>query len=130
MSKSINSVALLGNVGRDPETKTLPSGTVASTFSLATSERYKDKDGEWQDVSEWHNIVSYGKVAEVIRDYVSKGSKLYIQGKLTTRSWEKDGQKHYRTEVVVSEIVLLDGKGEKKQTQAPQETVSDDDIPW
>jgi len=130
MSKSINSVALLGNVGRDPETKTLPSGTVASTFSLATSERYKDKDGEWKDVSEWHNIVSYGKVAEVIRDYVSKGSKLYIQGKLTTRSWEKDGQKHYRTEVVVSEIVLLDGKGEKKQTQAPQETVSDDDIPW
>jgi len=130
MSKSINSVALLGNVGRNPETKTLPSGTVASTFSLATTERYKDKDGEWQDVSEWHNIVSYGKVAEVIRDYVSKGSKLYLQGRLTTRSWEKDGQKHYRTEVVVNEIVLLDGKGEKKQTQAPQETVSDDDIPW
>lgn len=112
MSKSVNKVILLGNVGKDAEIKSLPSGAVVANFSLATTERYKDKSGEWQDRTEWHNLVAYQRTAEVIRDYTEKGSKVFIEGRLTTRSWDdKDsGKKVYRTEIVVSDISLLSGK--------------------
>ena len=114
MAKSVNKVILLGNVGKDPEFKMLPSGQGVANFSIATAERYKDKGGEWQERTEWHNLVAYARLAEIIRDYVKKGSKLYVEGRLTTRSWDdkESGKKVYRTEIVMSELSLLSGRGE------------------
>jgi single-strand DNA-binding protein len=110
MPKSINRVTLIGNCGKDPEVKFLASGSAVANFSLATSERFKDKSGEWQDKTEWHSLTAYGKTAEIIRDYVKKGTKLYVEGRLQTRSWDQDGQKRYKTEIIVGELVLLGGK--------------------
>jgi single-strand DNA-binding protein len=114
MAKSVNKVILLGNVGKDPEVKFLPSGSAVANFSIATTERFKDKGGEWQDKTEWHNLAAYGKLAEIIRDYVKKGAKLYVEGRLTTRSWDdkESGKKVYRTEIIVGDISLLSGRGE------------------
>jgi single-strand DNA-binding protein len=114
MAKSVNKVTLLGNLGKDPEIKFLPSGQAVANFSIATTDRYKDKAGEWQDRTEWHNIVAYARTAEIVRDYVKKGNKLYVEGRLTTRSWDdKDtGKKVYRTEIVVNDLVLIGGRGD------------------
>jgi single-strand DNA-binding protein len=114
MAKSVNKVILLGNVGKEPEFKVLPSGQGVANFSIATSERFKDKAGEWQDRTEWHNLVAYAKLAEIVRDYVKKGSKLYVEGRITTRSWDdkESGKKVYRTEIVMSDLSLLSGRGE------------------
>ncbi len=110
MSKSVNKVFLLGNVTRDPEIRDTQSGTIVANLSLATNDRQKDAQGEWKDVPEYHNLVAFKRTAEIIRDYVRKGSKLYIEGKLQTQSWEKDGVKHYRTVILVNDLGLLDGK--------------------
>ena len=114
MAKSVNKVILLGNVGKDPEIKVLPSGQPVANFSIATSERFKDQQGNWQDRTEWHNLVAFTRTAEIVRDYVKKGSKLYIEGKIQTRSWDdkESGQKRYRTEIIVNELVLLSGREE------------------
>ena len=113
MAKSVNKVILIGNLGKDPEVKYTPSGTPVAKFSLATNERYKDKSGEWQDRTEWHNIVAWQRLAEIVGEYVKKGQKLYIEGRIQTRSWEdKDGQKKYMTEIVANDLVLLSGRGE------------------
>lgn len=111
MSKTVNKVLLLGNVGKDPEIASTNGGTLVAKLSLATSERFKDKQGEWQERTEWHNLVAYARGAEILRDYVRKGSKLYVEGRLTTRSWEdkESGRKIYRTEIVVGDISLLPG---------------------
>jgi single-strand DNA-binding protein len=114
MAKSVNKVILVGNLGKDPEVKYTPSGVPVAKFSLATNERYKDKGGEWQDRTEWHNIVAWQRLAEIIGEYVKKGSKIYIEGRLQTSSWEdkQSGEKKYRTEIVASDLVLLGGRGE------------------
>jgi len=114
MAKSINKATLIGNVGKDPEVKFLPSGSAVANFTLATSERFKDKSGEFQERTEWHNLVAYQRLAEIVRDYVKKGSKLYIEGRIQTRSWDdkETQQKRYRTEIVVNDLVLLSGRGE------------------
>jgi single-strand DNA-binding protein len=114
MPKSVNKVILLGNVGKDPEVKFLPSGLPVANLTLATSDRFKDKAGEWQDRTEWHNLTAYQRTAEIIRDYVKKGSKLYVEGRIQTRSWDDQasGQKKYRTEIIVNDLVLLSGRGE------------------
>ena len=114
MAKSLNKATLIGNVGKDPEVKFLPSGSAVANFTLATSERFKDKSGEFQERTEWHNLVAYQRLAEIIRDYVKKGSKLYVEGRIQTRSWDdqQSGQKRYRTEIVVNDLVLLSGRGE------------------
>ena len=114
MAKSVNKATLIGNVGKDPEIKFLPSGQAVANLTLATSERFKDKSGEFQERTEWHNLVAYQRTAEIIRDYVKKGSKLYVEGRIQTRSWDdqQSGQKRYRTEIVVNELVLLSGRGE------------------
>src|ERR1700757_4758196 len=114
MPKSVNKVILIGNVGKDPEVKFLPSGSAVANFTLATSDRFKDKGGEWQDRTEWHNLTAYAKLAEIIRDYVKKGSKLYIEGKIQTRSWDDktSGEKKYRTEIIINDLSLLSGRGE------------------
>jgi len=114
MAKSVNKVILIGNLGKDPEVKFTPSGTAVAKFSLATNERYKDKSGEWQDRTEWHNIVAWQRLAEIVGEYVKKGNKLYIEGRLQTSSWDdkETGQKKYKTEIIANELVLLGGRGE------------------
>src|ERR1700728_69060 len=114
MAKSVNKVILLGNVGKDPEIRSTPGGTMVANFSLATSDRFQDAQGNWQDRTEWHNLVAFKRTAEIVRDYVKKGSKLYIEGKIQTRSWDdkESGQKRYRTEIIVNELVLLSGREE------------------
>jgi single-strand DNA-binding protein len=114
MAKSVNKVILVGNLGKDPEVKYTPSGVAVAKFSLATNERYKDKSGEWQDRTEWHNIVVWQKLAEIVGEYVKKGSKIYIEGRLQTSSWEdkQSGEKKYRTEIIAHDLVLLGGRGE------------------
>jgi single-strand DNA-binding protein len=108
MGKSVNKVILLGHAGKDPEVHILRSGTLVN-LSLATSERYKDNRGEWQERTEWHNLVGYQRIGEILRDYVRKGSRIFVEGELRTRSWEdqESGQRKFRTEVVVHEVSLL-----------------------
>jgi len=114
MAKSVNKVILLGNVGKDPEIRSTGGGTMVATFGLATSERYKDAQGNWQDRTEWHNVVAYARLAEIIRDYVKKGHKLFIEGRLNTRNWDdkETGKKVYRTEIIANDISLLSGRDE------------------
>jgi single-strand DNA-binding protein len=112
MARSVNKVTLLGNVGKDPEIRSTPGGTMVASLTLATSDRYQDAQGNWQDRTEWHNLKAFKRTAEIVRDYVKKGSKLYIEGKITTNSWDdkESGQKRYRTEILVNELVLLSGR--------------------
>ena len=114
MAKSVNKVILLGNVGKDPEIRSTPSGAIVANLTLATSDRAKDAQGNWQDRTEWHNLIAFNRTAEIIRDYVKKGSKLYIEGKIQTRSWDdkETGQKRYRTEIIVNDMSLLSGREE------------------
>jgi single-strand DNA-binding protein len=103
--KSINKTFLLGNVGKDPQVSSIPGG-IAANFSLATTDREKDPQGNWVDRTEWHNLVAYGRTAEIVRDYVTKGSQLFIQGKIQTKSWDdkQSGQKRQRTEIFVQDL--------------------------
>ena len=152
MAKSVNKVILLGNVGKDPEFRTTPNGAMVVNFSLATSDRFQDAQGNWQERTEWHNLVAFKRTAEIVRDYVKKGSKLYIEGKIQTRSWEdKDTKaKRYKTEIIVNDLSLLSGRDDgggaynrsssaahddQRQPAAPDEysqaaEISDDDIPF
>ena len=109
MPKSVNKVILVGNVGKNPEVKYSPSGTPVAKFSLATNERFKDRNDQWQDRTEWHHVVAWQRLAEIVGEFVAKGSKLYIEGKLQTSCWEdgQSGERKYRTEIVAREIVLL-----------------------
>ncbi len=111
MAKGVNKVLLLGNVGKDPEIRSTAGGMTIATFSLATADRQKDQQGTWQDKTEWHNLVAFGRTAEIVRDYVKKGTQLFIEGKIQTRSWDdkESGQKKYRTEILVNEMSLLGG---------------------
>jgi single-strand DNA-binding protein len=121
MAKSVNRAFLLGHVGKNPEVETTPGGTLAVHFSLATTDREKDRQGNWCDRTEWHNLVAYGRTAEIVRDYVSKGTQLFIQGKIQTRSWDdkESGQKRYWTEIFVQDLTLLGG-GRKENGDSAQ----------
>src|ERR1700712_2285862 len=112
MAKGVNKVFLLGNVGKDPEIRATASGMNVASFSLATAERAKDAQGNWADKTEWHNIVCFQRTAEVVRDYVKKGSQVLIEGKIQTRSWDDktSGEKKYKTEILCNELTLLGGK--------------------
>jgi single-strand DNA-binding protein len=115
MAKSVNKVILVGNLGKDPEVKFTPQGTAVAKITVATSNSYKDKQsGEWKETTEWHNVVLWQRTAEIAGEYLKKGSKVYIEGRLQTRSWDDktSGQKKYMTEVVANELVLLGGRGE------------------
>jgi single-strand DNA-binding protein len=110
-SRGINKVILIGNVGQDPETRYMPNGNAVTNLTLATSESWKDKNtGENQERTEWHRIVFYQRLAEIVAEYVKKGSKLYIEGRLQTRSWEQDGVKRYATEIIANEMQMLDSR--------------------
>jgi single-strand DNA-binding protein len=113
MAKGVNKVFLLGNVGKDPEIRTTAGGMTVATFSLATADRAKDAQGNWGDKTEWHNLVAFQRTAEIVRDYVKKGSQIFIEGKIQTRSWDdkETNVKKYRTEILVNELSLLGGRG-------------------
>jgi single-strand DNA-binding protein len=108
---SVNKVILIGNLGKDPEVKYTPSGMAVAHFSIATNERVKDKDGNWGDRTEWHNIVLFDRKAEVAGEYLKKGRTVYIEGSIRTNSWDdkETGQKKYRTEIIGNQMVLLGG---------------------
>ncbi len=112
MAKSVNKVILVGHLGRDPEVRYTPQGTAVATLNVATNERFKDKDGNWQDRTEWHRVVAWQRLAEIAGEYLKKGSQLYIEGRLQTRSWDdkSSGEKKYSTEVVANDLVLLGGR--------------------
>ena len=130
MARGVNKVILVGTCGQDPEVKYMPNGNAATNVSLATSEQWKDKQtGEKKEKTEWHRVCLFGKVAEIAGEYLRKGSQVYIEGKLQTREWEKDGVKRYTTEIVVDmqgTMQLLGGKPEGQQQaprqQAPQQS--------
>lgn len=111
-TKCVNKVVLVGNLGADPETRFTPSGTQVTTASLATDETWTDRKGETRRRTEWHRLVLWRRLAEIAGQYLKKGSKIYIEGRLSTRSWEDvQGHRHYVTEIVVSELKLVDGEG-------------------
>ena len=136
---SLNSVHLIGRVGRDPEVRYFQDGTAVGSFSLATSESWKGKDGQKQERTQWHKIQCFRKLAEIVGQYVKKGSLVYVEGKITYREWEKDGQKRVVTEIEAGEIQFLDSKpkGQTQDSYRPPETQrepppmpDDSDIPF
>ena len=133
---SLNKVTLIGRVGKDPEIKTSKAGKKLASFSLATSESWKDKQGQKQEKTEWHNIVVYNEgIAGVIEKYVHKGSQIYIEGALQTRKWQdKDGKDRYTTEVVLQgfngQLILLDGKAKSNNAQSGTYSPVDNDCPF
>ncbi len=116
MSRGLNKVMIIGNLGRDPEMRYTPGGKPVTSFSVATSRTWVTADGERREATEWFNVVAWRDLAEICSQYLSKGSKVYIEGRLQTRSWEgPDGQKHYRTEIVADEMILLDPRYRNEQ---------------
>lgn len=159
MARGINKVILIGNLGRDPETRYAQGGGPVTNFSVATSENWRDKaSGDMQERTEWHNVVCFGRLAEIAGEYLKKGSKVYIEGSLRTSSWEQDGQKRFKTEIMARELQMLDGRGgmggdaptgfeprrqgegrpegrpdnraDNRPTLAEEDPVFDDDIPF
>ena len=113
MARGVNKVILIGNLGKDPEVRYMPSGGAVANVTLATSETWKDKQsGENQERTEWHNVVFFNRLAEIAGEYLKKGSKVYVEGSLRTRKWQdKNGQDRYTTEIVAAEMQMLDGRG-------------------
>ena len=108
---SVNKVILVGNLGKDAEVRVTPGGQSVASFSIATTENWTSKEGEKKEQTEWHRIVLWGKTADSLQPYLVKGKQIYLEGRLQTRQWEKEGQKHYTTEVKADKIVLLGGGG-------------------
>jgi len=110
---SLNKVMLIGNLGKDPEVRYTTSGQAVASFSLATSEKFKSKNGDWEERTEWHNITLWGRLAEIAGEYLAKGKTVFIEGRLQTRKWQdKDGRDRYTTEIVGDKMQMLSGKGE------------------
>jgi single-strand DNA-binding protein len=144
--KSLNRVQLIGNLGKDPELKYTPQGTPVAKLTIATNERFKDKAGEWQDRAEWHNVVLWQRLAEIASEYLKKGGKVFIEGRLQTRSWDDktSGQKKYMTEVIATDLILLGGadhsgvknaggvaaEPERELVGAAAGPITDEDIPF
>ncbi len=142
----INKAMIYGNLTRDPEMKALPSGMNVTSFSLATNRRYKDRDGNYQEAVDYHNVVVFGRQAETVNQYLKKGSGAFVEGRLQTRSWEKDGQKHYRTEIIADRVQFGprssagDGAATAQTTaessaapaapEYPEEEINPEDIPF
>ena len=118
---SLNRVTLIGNVGKDPEIKTFASGNKVASITLATSERYKDRNGEQKEDTEWHSVQAFGKLADVVERFVHKGSLLYLDGKIRTRSYEADGRTVYRTEILADHIQMLDRPQGNRPALGPDE---------
>ncbi len=137
----VNKVILIGNLGRDPELRTTPSGQPVASFSLATNRRWRDRDGNRQEQTEWHDIVCWGRQAEIAGQYLTKGKQIYVEGRLQTRSWEdrQSGEKKYRTEVICDNFQMLGSRGtydgggprdDSPRAAPATATPDDDDIPF
>lgn len=121
---SLNKAMIIGRLGVDPEVRYTQNNTAVANMSLATSERYKDGNGEWQERTEWHRVVAWGRLAEICQQYLKKGSQVYIEGPIQTRSWEdKDGQKQYTTEIKALTLQMLDNRGDSGQSEDPDTSV-------
>lgn len=131
MSKGVNKVILLGTLGKDPECKIVGNGTHVANISMATSEKFKDKTGEYVEKTEWHNVTFFGKLAEVVGGYLIKGSQCYVEGKLTTEKWQdKDtGKDRFATKIIASSMQMLGGKG-NKESKSEITYAQDDGIPY
>jgi single-strand DNA-binding protein len=136
---SVNKVILLGNLGSDPEVRYTPSGKAVANFSLATSEKYTNKEGEKEEKTEWHRIVAWARLGEICGEYLSKGSQIYIEGRIQTRTWEdRDGNKRYTTEIVAQTMQMLGGSKKGGEATSIEEShpseepisIPDDDIPF
>ncbi|MBU4258333.1 MAG: single-stranded DNA-binding protein [Proteobacteria bacterium] len=127
----INKVILIGRLGRDPEVRYTPDGNAVANFSIATSEEWKDKaTGEKKERTEWHRIVAFRKLGEICGEYLSKGRQVYVEGRLQTKSWEKDGVTRYTTEIVASDVQFLGGRDSANSDEPPLNTqVSDTSVP-
>jgi len=143
MAKSLNRAMLIGNLGRDPELRYTPAGVAVASFTIATNESWKDQDGNLQERTEWHNIVAWRKLAEICGEYLKKGKKIYVEGKIQTRSYDdkNTGAKRYITEIVADNIIMLDGRGGASSeggsgvtppTEQPESGggAKDDDLPF
>jgi single-strand DNA-binding protein len=143
MAKSVNKAILIGRLGRDPETRSTPSGTTLTKFSIATDEKFTDRSGERQERTEWHNIIAWGKLGDICGQYLRKGSLVYIEGSIRTDTWDdkQTRKKMYRTEIVAQEMSMLDSKrdsgggGEDRSYSAPAtssvaDSPEDDDVPF
>jgi single-strand DNA-binding protein len=143
MANSVNKVILVGRLGKDPEVKYTQGGTPVAKFTVATNEVWKDQNGEKQERTEWHNIVAWTKLAEICGQYLNKGSRVYIEGRIQTRSWEdKEGTKRYITEIRADSMVMLSGKPDEARPEksaaaaassdggSVEPEITDDDIPF
>ena len=131
MSEGLNRVMLLGNIGTDPEFRVTSGGQQVLKFRLATSETYRDRNQERQERTEWHSVVIWGKRAEALSKFLEKGARLFVEGSLSTSSWETDtGEKRYRTEVTAKNVVLCGGGRGSQREERPEPTESIDDIPF
>ena len=136
MSRSVNRATLIGNLGKDPELRYTSSGVAVATFSVATSESWKDQDGNQKEQTQWHNLVAWRKLAEVCSEYLKKGSKVYIEGRIQYRTYDgKDGVKRYVTEIVIDQLVMLDSRAaaqtpEEPGAPAPSSGGKADDLPF
>jgi single-strand DNA-binding protein len=144
MAKGVNKVIIIGNLGKDVEMRTMPNGNAVADFSVATTETWKDKtSGQKQEKTEWHNIVVFGKLAEICGQFLTRGSKVYIEGSLRTRDWmdQASNTKKYKTEIVAKDMQMLDSRNQQQSLNAPQQEPQapaapgqadqfDDDIPF
>ncbi len=141
MSKgTVNKAILIGRVGKDPDMRYASTGTAIASFPVATNHGQKKDDGSWDDITEWHNIKSFGKLAEFSGEYLKKGTLVFLEGRIQTNNWEdQQGQKHYRTEIIAASIQLLGSKNEnrqnqqvsdKKETVAQEQNSENDDLPF
>jgi len=136
----INKAMLVGRLGKDPEVRYTPDGAMVTSFSLATDEQWKDKNGEKVQKTEWHRIVTFGKLAEICGNYLVKGKLIFVEGRIQTRSWEdKEGVKRYTTEIVANNMQMLDSKGQNKSDESSADSTSNnssnsstpmDDVPF
>ena len=142
-SRGLNKVLLIGNLGRDPELSYTPSGLAVARFSLATSERRKNQEGEWADATEWHRVVMFGKQDEIAGQYLSKGQTVYLEGRITYGSYEKEGVKHYTTDIIANQMIMLSRRDEAgapssaerqydsgEPSEPPPEEDIEDDLPF
>jgi single-strand DNA-binding protein len=131
MSRGLNKVMIIGRLGRDPEMRYTPSGRPVTTFSVATSRTWNTSDGERRTETEWFNVVAWGSLAEICKQYLTKNRLIYVEGRLQSRHWEDaDGNKHYSTEIVANEMIMLDEKRETNNESPEEETIEEDEYPF
>ncbi|MCI0450172.1 MAG: single-stranded DNA-binding protein [Chlorobi bacterium] len=140
MAKDLNKVLLIGRLGQDPELKYTQSGVAVANFSLATGMKWKDQEGNWQERTEWHNVKAWRGLAETCSNYLKKGSRVYVEGRLETSNWEDENKKkHYKTEVIIDDMIMLDSKSDntgggsntaKTEKSSTESKASDDDLPF